>query len=206
MYSKIVSVRKVANGSFQAEMAGTIDRPGSVNVLAELNKGDERFNRTNLRRAWFPVTLLSLQELGVDALTLQKIKNLEEYDKVELNIENPQLHGEALCIQINETIVPDVWQRQNVTKSAKQLMITDSVAKSRIATDYPLEDYIGQNGYFMDKDGNFIFSRGIVTVASQVRHNFVEGQLVPETELATFGGTLAESTPVSVEETEDIKF
>lgn len=193
--TKIVSIRKVANGGYQAEMVGGVVRPGSVNILALLNKGDERFKQGSERRAWFPVTLATLSEdFNVDALTISKLNALEQGEKVELVIENPTLGGHKLCIQINETTVPDTYQRQHVMKSAKQLMIDAKIASNgKLKTDFDLGKYIGQNGYFMDADGNFIFSRGTVTIESQVSHTFVEGALVPETELANYGATLAEA-------------
>ncbi len=190
--SKIVSIRKVANGSFQAEMTGLVERPGAVNVLAHLNKGDARFRSGSERRVWFPVTLATLQEdFNLPESTISNIMNLEQGERFELAIENPNLQGEKLAIQVRETTIPDAWQKQNIAKSAKQLMITDKVASSKIKTEYDLTKYVGQNGYFLDEEGHFIFSRTSVNIASQINHVFVEGTFVPESELPSYGETLA---------------
>lgn len=198
--SKITSVRRVANNGLQAEMQDIVSHPGRVNVLAALNKGDSRFQTGNPRRAWFPVTIASLAEQGVSSETLSKIEELEYKVKMDLNIENPQVNGKVLRIQVNESVTPDEFQVANVMKTAKQIMITDKVAANKgINTKYDLSQYIGQNGYFVESTtGQHIFSATSVTLEDQVRSVFVEGELVPEKELADFGATLAE--PVKKEE------
>lgn len=200
--SKIVNIRKVANGGLQAEMVDTIEKPGAVNVLAKLNKGDERFNLGSQRRAWFPVTPTSLHELGLSELQLVAIQNLEQGERHPLEIVDPMIDGHKLRIQVNETIIPDVWQRQNASKAAKQIMIDERVAaNTKINTEFDLRNYQGQNGYFLDRDGNHIFSRTTVTIEGQLKHTLVDGTLVPESELATYGATLAE--PVSIVEMQE---
>jgi hypothetical protein len=200
--SKIVSIRKVANGGLQAEMVDTIEKPGAVNVLAKLNKGDERFNLGSQRRAWFPVTPTSLHELGMSELQLTAIQALEQGERFPVEINDPMIDGHKLRVQVNESIIPDVWQRQNASKAAKQLMIDEKVAaNTKINTEFDLRNYIGQNGYFLDKEGNHIFSRTSVTIEGQLNHTLVDGTFVPETELGTYGATLAE--PVSVEHAQE---
>lgn len=196
--SKIVSIRKVANDGLQAEMIDSVSRPGRTNVLAALNKGDERFNVGNKRRGWFPVTLASLLEMGVSSKDISAISDLPKGEKFELSIENPTVDGVALRLQVRETVIPTDYQAGNTMKAAKQIMISKEVAANKaIATDYDLSKYEGQNGYFMSKEGNFIFSEVGVTVEGQIKSVFVEGAtLVPEKELASYGATLAE--PVSV--------
>lgn len=202
--SKLTSIRKVANDSLQAELQDVVVHPGRVNVLAELNKGDSRFQIGNPRRAWFPITLASLAELGLKASQLEAITSMESSQKVVIDLESPKVNGEELKIQVNETILPDFYQKNNVMKAAKQISITEKIAANRgMKTSYDLSKYIGQSGYFLDKDGNHIFSRTTVTVASQVNSFFIEGELVPEKELASYGATLAE--PVSVEQFEEVK-
>jgi len=81
-------------------------------------------------------------------------------------------------------------------KAAKQIMIDERVASNKgVKTQYDLSKYLGQNGYFLDKEGNHIFSKATVTIESQVKHQFADTTLVPENELASYGATLAE--PVS---------
>lgn len=196
--STIVSIRKVKNENLQAEMVGRVSKPGQINVLAELNKGDERFNVAGSeRRAWFPVTLSSLSELGMSADKLAKIEAMSEGERVECLLENPTIAGQPLFIQVNETITPDEYQSANAIKTAKQIEINESVAKNA-PSNFDLSKYQGQRGYFLDAEGNHIFSRTTVQVKSQLKHTFVEGTLVPETELAAFGATLAE--PISTKE------
>lgn len=196
--SRIVSIRKVKNDSLQAEMVGRISKPGQINVLAELNKGDERFNVSGSeRRAWFPVTLQWLMEAGMPADKLAKLEALTEGEKMEYIIENPQVAGQSLEIQVNETINPDQFQSANAMKTAKKIDITKDLSPN-VQSDFDLTKYVGQKGYFLDKDGNHIFSRTTVQVKSQVKHTFVTGTLVPEQELANYGATLAE--PMKVEE------
>lgn len=196
--TKIVSIRKVANGSFQAEMVGKVVRPGAINALALLNKGDDRFSQGNDRRAWFPVTIQSLRELGLTDKEITALMALEEKEKLEVNIMNPSIDGNKLAIQVRESIYGDVYQLQNAATAAKQLQITDEVAANKkLKTDYDLSKYVGQLGYFLDAEGNYIFSRTTVTIESQVNHTFVEGTLVPESEIGASGATLAE--PVSKE-------
>lgn len=192
--TKIVSIRKVANGSFQAEMEGNVQRPGAINALALLNKGDARFVSGSKRMAWFPVTMQSLRDLGVDESTITKLMNAQEKEKVAVSIENPTLDGHKLAIQVKESIFPDVYQRQNASTTAKQLTISEEVSKNtKLKTDFDLSKYVGQLGYFLDAEGNHIFSRTSVTIEAQINHTFVEGTLVPETELGSYGATLAEA-------------
>lgn len=196
--SKLTTIRRVAGNGLQAELVDTIQKPGSINVLALANKGDERFNVGSSRRAWFPVTLPSLEEMGATTEQLAKINALEVKEVFELNLNNPKLSGLELRVEIRESIFPDVYQRQNTKKAAKQIMITSEVAKSRISTGFDLSVHIGKNGYLIDEGGNFIFSRATVNVEGQVNHTFVKGTLVPETELGNYGATLAE-TPVTAD-------
>lgn len=198
--SKLTTIRKVAHGSLQGELIDTIEKPGTVNILALLNKGDARFNQSSIRRAWFPVTLDSLQQMGVNALQLETISNMEQGNKFELNIENPRIDGFLLRVQVTESILPDMYQRQNAIKTAKQIMIDQDVAKSKIATEFDLSIHIGKNGFFVDEGGNFIFSKANVTVDGQVNHTFIKGTLVPETELASYGATLAENISAGQEQ------
>lgn len=201
--SKIVSIRKVANGSFQAEMEGLVERPGAINVLAHLNIGDERFKSGSTRRAWFPVTLLALeQEFHVSAETISKLKAAEEGERVAVEIINPSLGGDKLAIQVNETVTPNPWQKQNVARAAKQLQIDGRVASSRIKTEFDLMNYLGETGYFVDSMGNLIFSTTTVNVASQLKHTFIDGMLVPASELGAYGATLA-TAPAEAEVEQD---
>jgi hypothetical protein len=78
-------------------------------------------------------------------------------------------------------------------------MIDEKVAKSRITTDFDLKKYLNKNGYFLDENGQFIFTNTVVKVQGQVSHRFIPGRVVPETELANYGATLAEKEVTSKE-------
>jgi hypothetical protein len=199
--NSIISIRRVQNDGLQAEMIGLVERTGAVNVLAKLNIGDSRFKVGSERRAWFPVTLASLAELGFSSDELNKISSLKQDEKYTCNKQNPTLDGHSLCIQVTESNFPDVYQRQNVAKTAKQLEITPKVAaNARINTKYDLSKFLGETGYFMDEEGNYIFSKTSVTIKEQLKHTFIEGDFVPESMLGEYGATLAEPTKVEVEE------
>lgn len=197
--SKIISVKRVANNGLQAELTAVVQISDRINVLQQLNKGDKRFEPTSLpRHVWFPVTLISLAELGVSVEKLAEVGKLEFGQKAELSIENPTLEGELLTIQVTESIYPDEFQAKNVMTSAKQLPITDRVAKNRtLANGRDLGKYIGEIGYFLTPAGEHIFTKNILTVESQVKHTIVKDAVfVPAKELAEYGATLAEPTPV----------
>ena len=197
--SKIISVKRVANNGLQAEITAMVQISSRINVLQMLNKGDKRFESTSApRHAWFPVTLISLEELGVDSMTLAKIDNLQFGEKVELDLVDPKIEGELLTIQVTESVFPDEFQYKNAKTAAKQLPITDRVAKNRtLANGRDLSKYIGEVGYFLDASGQHIFARNIVTVESQVKHTIVpDAQFVPARELSEYGATLADPTAV----------
>jgi hypothetical protein len=197
--SKIISVKRVANNGLQAELTAVVQISERINVLQQLNKGDKRFEPTSLpRHVWFPVTMLSLKELGVDAAKLAEIDNLQFGEKAMLDITDPKIEGELLTIQVTESIYPDEFQAKNVMTSAKQLPITDRVAKNRtLANGRDLGKYIGEVGYFLTPAGEHIFTKNILVVESQVKHSIVKDAVfVPAKELAEYGATLAEPTPV----------
>lgn len=199
--SVLTKITRVKNNSLQAELVDTIEKPGRMNVLAKLNKGDERFKVGSQRRAWFPVTILSLREIGVNPLILLQIEALKETEFLELNMESPKVEGDELRIQVVESTIPDAYQKANAVKSAKQIMISEEIASnSNIKTDYNLRNYVGKNGFFVDKNDAFIFAKATVTVGSQVEHKFIEATLVPETELAEFGAVLATSDALKGQE------
>ena len=167
----LVSVRKTANGSFQAEFAEHIINPDSPkNMLASLNKGDERFEQTGKpRRCWTKITPESASELGIDL-----IKDKVDEEGKEYNILNPSIDGVRIRIQVTETTEATEWQAKNVEKAAKQIV----------------DRKTGEVLYFR-KDGKFIFSN--TSVVSDVNHTFLKGELYP------FNHTFAETANVPFE-------
>lgn len=197
--SKIISIKRVKNERLQAEMTDVIEKPGKLNVLQRLNKGDEAFT-VNERRTWFPVTIASLIDLGVSASLVTAIEALKLNEKVDCLIENPTVSGEVLRIQVTETTQGNEYQTKNFLKAAKQLEISQSVIENTILHKHPeIGKHVGENGYFMTDEGHFIFSNTIVTVESQVRHSFIDGILVPSKIAEKVGSTL-NSVPVKVGE------
>jgi hypothetical protein len=197
--SKLTTVRRVANNSLQAELIDVVTKPGQMNVLAKLNKGDDRFKVGSERRAWFPVTLASLIDLGASEHQVAAVEALKEGEKAELMLDAPKIEGKELRIQVVESTTPDSYQAVNTLQTAKHIMIDERVIKNRgIKTEFALDQYEGKNGYFLTEDGKFIFSKSSVTVEDQIRSIFISGELVPENELPAYGATLV--TNVEVEE------
>lgn len=202
MKAQIVSVKRVKNNRFQAEIKDVVERPGQVNVLAKLNIGDAAFERSTPRHAWFPVTLESLKEIGASEDLIKKVEGLSEGEKALCSIVEPKLDGKRLRILVVETTVPTAYQKDNYLKAAKQLEITERVANSkRLAKHEDTAQYIGEIGYFLTETNEYIFSNTTVTVEDQLQHTFVEGYLVPATIAIRSGAYLAE--PTFVEEKQE---
>ena len=204
--STIVKIKRVANGKFQGELTDRIEKPGAVNMLALLNKGDKDFENVGKpRHAWFPVTLASMKELGFSEEKLDRISQLKKDEYEDCMLENPRMDGELLRVQINETLMPTTWQRENVKKAAKQLFITTDIAqRGNLVSEVDLIDYVGEVGYFLDKSGRYIFSKASVVAGSTVSHTFItETVLVPESELQNLGSELAE--PMKVDQKEGVE-
>jgi hypothetical protein len=199
--SQITSVKRVKNNSLQAEFIDEVQLNKNINVLQRLNSGDSRFSSTKSpRHAWFPVTIPSLEELGVSAAKLAEIAKLEMGQSTMIELADPTIDGHKLVIQVEESTTPfDEYQRDNYMKAAKQLPITEDVANNRtLAAGRNLSKYIGGIGYFLDKDGRHIFSRTRVTVESQRQHSVIEAAaFIPEQELDSWGATLAAPTKVA---------
>jgi hypothetical protein len=115
--SILVNVKKVANNSLQGELSDTIVKEDGVNVLALLNKGDHRFKVGSTRRTWFPITPESMLEMGIPKTIVDSASNLEEGGIVELNLENPKIEGLELRIQVEETVIPNSYQRHEDCKA-----------------------------------------------------------------------------------------
>lgn len=190
--SRIISVKRVANNGLQAEIVDKVQI--RKNPLQALNKGDDRFDVAKERHAWFPVTVTSLQEIGFSKDDLEKIDKLEYGTKIDCNYENPRIDGELLRIQVTESTIPNEYQRDNALKAAKQLVISEQVAKSRGLG----KDMIGKTGYFLSPEGAHIFANSTIAFNSQLRHSVIEGAtLVPVTMMSEYGAYLAEAVEVT---------
>lgn len=194
--SRIISVKRVANNGLQVEIVDKVQT--RKNVLQLLNKGDERFDVTKERHAWFPATVDSLEEIGFSADDLAKIEKLEMGTKIECNYENPKIDGDLLRIQVAESTIPNSYQKENALKAAKQLVISAQVAKSRGFSP----DMIGKTAYFLAPDGAHIFVNSSVALNSQLNHTTIEGAtLIPAVMMSEYGAYLAESIEVTQKET-----
>lgn len=202
--STIVKIKRVANGKFQGELVDKIKKSGTVNMLALLNKGDKDFqNIGKPRHAWFPVTLESMKELGFSEEKVDRISKLKKDEFEDCMLENPEMGGEKLRIQINETQLPsNDWERTNKLKAAKQLLITPEVAtRNNLPSEVDLVEYIGESGYFLTLDGKFIFSKASVVAESTVRHTFIDKFVfVPQSELEALGYELHDPVKMGADE------
>jgi hypothetical protein len=101
--SMFSSIKKVAGGKYQLELAEVIQNPGqSVNVAFLLNKSDKRFEQSapKARRAWITgeaADILSNFNIDVKALTFDK------EGVCALSTMNPQLGGYQMRIRIVDT-------------------------------------------------------------------------------------------------------
>lgn len=143
----LVSARKVNGGKMQlefAEIVSTTDR--GVNLLAMLNKSDDRFS-SNARRAWMTAEPTDAEELfqinfGPDAGWYAS----EKGEMLELNILNPVINDARCRIVVDETTEPNEWQEANIETSAKRK---------------------GKEGDFITHNGDYIFSNTLVTLTNK---------------------------------------
>lgn len=199
----ITKIKRVKNDRFQAEILDSIEK-GKLNVLGLLNKGDIAFQPKSHRYAWFPVTVKGLVEIGVSSYLIEKIKQLELGQQIEINLVDPKLNGEKLRVQVTETTVPNVWQRDNYLRAAKQLEITPAVINNTAINKHEeIANHVDETGYFLTEEGNYIFSNTTVTVESQLQHTFLEGWLTPAPVLQRLGATLSEPIAVGVNVEQD---
>lgn len=205
--SKITKVKRVANNKLQAEMIDYVQRPGKTNVLAKLNMGDPSFENVGKPRyGWFTVTIPSLKMIGVQDELLLLIDKLQTGEELELNIDDPKLDGEVLRLQVMERVgaISD-YERKFPLEAAKKIEITEEIGKrNNIKSEFDLSNYVGETGYFVDGNGQHIFTNTIPVIESELNHRFVEDvYLCPKSELAVYSSTLAD--PVKVETKEKVE-
>lgn len=110
----LTTVRKVAGGMFQIEIAEVVVNPSArQNILADLHEGDKRFDvgRQKARRGWItanPASLLSNFGIDVTKLTFAVSEGREI---AEVNISNPTIKGNRLVLQIEDGFKPS-WDGQ----------------------------------------------------------------------------------------------
>jgi hypothetical protein len=133
----ITSLRKVAGGTkIQFELAEKMERTGdgAINLLALMNKGDERFEQGGARRAWMTAEAAQVTAFfGIDADDLAEVGEEPTF----IWILNPEVQGLDLRLQIKETTVGTEYEMANVDTRAKRA---------------------GKNGPILSVEGEPIFS------------------------------------------------
>jgi hypothetical protein len=161
----LTAVKAIKNGKFQIELTQVLKSEKSVNLLALMNEGDERFtnNEAKARKAWMSCEKSSLVKyLGINEEDLDSMKDGETK---EYSIESPKIGNFELNIQVSETIEPTEFQAINSKKTAKQIV-----------------DKNGERKYFV-KENNLVYSNTSI-VAGEPKHKFItDALLVSESEV-----------------------
>lgn len=151
----IIGVRPTTNKEkVQLVFLQNILRKGRAGLLAELNKGDERFGSSG-RPFWVTVTLEGVKALVPEAYETS-VKCVETGDYESLNIVNPEIHGSKIKIQLTETHRARKSDIQNLEQSAKQ----------------------DGNGNYLTVDNRPIFTRVEPTYEDLCEHTFIEHNML----------------------------
>ena len=105
--SMLTTVRRLEGGKFYIELAEMIKNPtAKVNLLAMLNKGDDRFAPATPkdRRAWMATEAEGLLILDINVEELEFVTNGNNQDVATLNILNPKIDGEQLHVQLTDSL------------------------------------------------------------------------------------------------------
>ena len=177
----ITKVKATSNDSFQIEIIDELVRENQ-SPLGLLNKGDERFNsKPQQVRAYVKVTPESMKEhFGIEE---QNLIDLAIGEDLELDIEQPQMAGMLMRVQVEETIIPSDWQRANLMTGMKRLKVNENTLKSKTmkkSDKLVLDEF----GYFVDDLGNPIF-RNTTVVFGEPKHIFIQGTLIAAEEVTS---------------------
>jgi hypothetical protein len=119
----ITSLRKIGGGTkIQFELAEKIERAeeNGVNLLALMNKGDERFNQSKPRRAWMSAEYAQITAFfGISAEDLAEVSE-DALNPTRIWIESPQVNGLDLHIKVTETISGTDYEMANIDTKAKR--------------------------------------------------------------------------------------
>lgn len=182
----LLSLKKVNSSvdgisKYQLEFAEKItdESNPSINVLALVNVGDDRFaGAKGARRAWMKGTKEGL--MAIQGLTEAHFADADSGAVVELNITSPKIKANGslypLAIEIQETQEASEYQAANLEKAAKQN---------------------GKDKYFTI-NGKYIFSNAAI-VAGKANHKRInlkkDGQYLPTAGLIDFDCFDQVSTP-----------
>lgn len=210
--TEITGVKRVRNGALQAVMTDTVIS-GQVNALGLLNKGDERFSVGSIQNLWPKVTIDGLKQIKdkngrpISKADLDAIEKLDEGEQhnFAMPVINPMIEGMRLRFLIQETTVPaNDWERQNVDRAAKQIVL-DASRVGNLPSEFDLTEYSGQPGYFVTENGDPIFAhKSIVLVADgeEPKHRKIGNYLVvPGVEFDAYVKDYELAAPTTVKET-----
>jgi hypothetical protein len=143
----LVNARQVANGKIHLEFAEIIKvNEKGENVLALLNKSDDRFS-SNARRTWITAEPADATDhLGVDFGAQAPWYVSERGEMLDLNILNPLIKGSRCRVVVEESTEPTEYQADNLDKSAKRK---------------------GKGGEFITHEGNYIFSNTTIALTNE---------------------------------------
>ena len=123
--ANITGLKAVKNNKLQIEVS---EVKGGVNVLALLNKSDERFKQS-ARKAW-----LTAEPVDAKALFPSLSSQIDEVIKagqgtsIECNVPAIMSNGIHLRVEIKEALAPmDDWQEENIMRAVKQNPTTQEV-------------------------------------------------------------------------------
>ena len=154
----LTHARKVSGGKVQLEFAEIIkSSTNGVNVLALLNKSDERFS-SGARRCWMSVEIVDAEEqlnikLGNDQ---EWYTNDKGHEVLDLYVLNPIMYDTRMRVLITETIEPDEYQADNWETQAKRR---------------------GKDGPHILHKGDYIFTNSTVILTNDMHdsmHTFLE--------------------------------
>lgn len=154
----LVNARKVNGGKIQLEFAEIIKANSTgVNVLALLNKSDDRFT-SGARRCWMSVEVVDAEELLSINLGNDQAwyTNAKQQEILDLNVLNPMMHETRMRVLITESTEPTEYQQDNWETQAK-----------RRGKD---GDYITHNGDYIFTQSTIILTNGVTDEA----HTFLE--------------------------------
>ena len=141
----LVSAKMVNGGKAQLAFIQELSLPNAQpkNILAMLNKSDDRFKQTNGKTyAWVSGEVSDIEE----TFNLELTELVNVGDVQELNISNPTIQGQELNIQLTETTKGSDYDLGNIETTAKRA---------------------GKDGdYIVTADGEFIFRKTTVVMGN----------------------------------------
>ena len=142
-------VKAISGGKYQLEFAELIQNPtakGGNSLVGLLNKSDDRFQAVKPRRAW-----ISGEKSDIEGALGMEIADMDQGDEKFLNIVNPEIGGQRVRVQIQESTEGTDYQLANIDKQAKRA---------------------GADGDFITHGGEYVFSN-TSPVVGEAKHVFL---------------------------------